>query len=158
MIGHKNRCFTRKHVVGRITCGICRGLLESFRDTGRTRRHAQTHREVKVRWRAVRVRRQKVPRKLAEEGISEPIHGYQDGLTVYELADQFGIHRETVSVVLRREGVPRRRRPLSPPQIERASFLHKSDWSFVRVGAEDACDASTGYWTLAKIGKEAARE
>jgi hypothetical protein len=96
--------------------------------------------------------------KLSEEEISELVHGYQEGLTVYELADQFGIHRETVSVVLKTEGVPRRRRPLSPAQIERASSLHESGLSFARVGAEIGCDASTVFRTLAKIGNNAARE
>jgi len=61
-----------------------------------------------------RVRRQKAPRKLNSEEILELVRGYQGGLTVYELATQSGIHRETVSVVLEREGVPRRGRPPLP--------------------------------------------
>jgi DNA-directed RNA polymerase specialized sigma24 family protein len=83
--------------------------------------------------------------------MSEFVQDYRDGLTVYELATLFGIHRETVSVVLERNGVPRRRRPLSPSQIERASILYESGWSFAQVGAELGCDPSTVWRALAKM-------
>src|SRR5665213_20843 len=63
-----------------------------------------------VRRDARRVRRQKLPRKLSDEEISQLVQGYRVGLTVYELATQFGIHSETVAGILKREGVPRQRR------------------------------------------------
>jgi len=111
-----------------------------------------------VRRDARRVRRQKIRRKLSGEEISELVQGYRVGLTVYELATQFGIHRETVAGILEREGVPRRRRPLSPSQIERASILYGSGWSLAQVGAELGCDPSTVWRTLAKIGSAALRK
>src|SRR5665213_2690327 len=111
-----------------------------------------------VRRDARRVRRQKIPRKLSGEEISQLAQGYRVGLTVYELATQFGIHRETVAGILEREGVPRRRRPLSPSQIERASILYGSGWSLAQVGAELGCDPSTVWRTLAKIGSAALRK
>jgi hypothetical protein len=92
------------------------------------------------------------------EEILDLVQGYRAGLTVYELASQFGIHRETVSSVLEREGVQRRRRPLSTSQIEKASVLYESGWSLARVGAELGCDASTVWRALAKLGKTGSRE
>jgi len=102
-----------------------------------------------------RIRRQKVPRRLSGHEVSELVPGYQRGFTVYELASRFGIHRETVSSVLEREGVPRRQRPLSPSQVEMAVDLYESGWSLARVGAGLGCDPSTVWRTLAKISSEA---
>ena len=101
---------------------------------------------------ARRVRRQKTPRRLSAEGIAELVQGYGDGLTVYELASEFGIHRQTVSRALEREGVPRRGRSLSSAQIERAIGLRRSGWSLAQVGTELGCDPSTVWRTLAEIG------
>ena len=100
-----------------------------------------------------RVRRQKAPRKLSSEENLDLVQGYRDGLTVYELATQFGIHRNAVSCALEEEGVPRRRRPLSPSQIEKATVLRGSGWSLVQVGAELGCDPSTVWRTLTKMDK-----
>jgi DNA-binding CsgD family transcriptional regulator len=111
-----------------------------------------------VRGGAPRVRRQKVPRKLAGEEITALVQGYRGGLTVYELATQFGIHRETVSVVLEREGVPRRRRPLSLSQIEEAFKLREAGLSLAQVGAELGCDPSTVWRALAKVNNATARK
>lgn len=107
---------------------------------------------------ARRIRRQKAPRRLSREEIVELVQGYRDGFTVYELATQFGIHRETVSGVLERNGVPRRRKPLSSAQIEQACSLHEGGWSLAQVGAELGCDPSTVWRALAKLGEVASRE
>jgi DNA-directed RNA polymerase specialized sigma24 family protein len=110
-----------------------------------------------VRRDARQVRRQKIPRRLSSEQISELIQEYREGLTVYELAARFGIHRETASGVLEREGVPRRRKPLSSSQTKMASVLYGEGWSLARMGAELGCDPSTVWRTLVKIGGEAPR-
>lgn len=36
-------------------------------------------------------------RRLRRSEINELVTGYQSGATVYELAEQFGVHRNTVS-------------------------------------------------------------
>jgi len=97
-----------------------------------------------------RVRRKKLPRRLAREEISQLLDGYRGVLTVYELADRFAIHRETVSGVLNREGVPRRRRPLTDTQIAKASALYGKGMSHAQVAAELGCDPSTVWRALAK--------
>jgi len=105
--------------------------------------------------RARRIRRQKAPRRLSHEEILELVRAYREGLTVYELATQFGIHRETVSGVLEGEGVPRRGRPLTPAQIERAASLYENGWSLAQVGAELKCDPSTVWRALRRHGSSA---
>jgi hypothetical protein len=47
---------------------------------------------------------------LKEDEIARLIEGYQNGKTVYQLAAQFGVHRVTVGVILKRNGVEIRRR------------------------------------------------
>jgi hypothetical protein len=97
----------------------------------------------RVRRDARRIRRQKTPRGLSDTEVSQLAPGYPWGLTVHELAAQFGIRRETVSGLPEGEGVPRRRRPPSPSPIETSSVLHESRWSLARVSAELGCDPST---------------
>jgi transposase len=97
------------------------------------------------------IRRQKAPRRLSREETEELVKAYRDGFTVYELATHFGIHRETVSGVLERSGVPRRRKPLSPDQIEQACALRESGWTLAQVGAELECDPSTVWRALERF-------
>jgi hypothetical protein len=62
-----------------------------------------------------------VHRRLRPEQVEELVIGYKTGSTVYQLAEQFRINRQTVSKLLEREGVPRRGRPLSVARTDRAS-------------------------------------
>jgi len=52
----------------------------------------------------------RVMTRLREDPVDELIRDYQDGASVYDLADRFAIHRGTVSRHLHRAGVPTRRR------------------------------------------------
>jgi hypothetical protein len=45
------------------------------------------------------------------------VKAYEDGQTVYALADQFGIHRTTVSAHLHRHGISLRCQGLSPDDV-----------------------------------------
>jgi DNA-directed RNA polymerase specialized sigma24 family protein len=56
--------------------------------------------------------RRVIPR-LPDDQIDELVRGYQDGASVYELANRFGIHRGTVSRHLHHAGVPTRSRGAS---------------------------------------------
>jgi hypothetical protein len=73
-------------------------------------------------------------RQLGPHQVERLIAEYQSGATVYELGDQFGIERRTVSSILHRHGVPMRRRGLSPDQVDHAIHLYKLGWSLARVG------------------------
>ncbi len=55
--------------------------------------------------------------RLDPRQIDDLIVAYRTGNTIEELAAQFRIHHTTVSNVLRRRGVPRRNRPLTPEQV-----------------------------------------
>ncbi|HEX5407597.1 MAG TPA: helix-turn-helix domain containing protein [Pseudonocardiaceae bacterium] len=64
------------------------------------------------------------------------IAGYQAGATVYELADQFGIDRKTVSRILRRHEVPMRRTGLTAKQVDQAVRLHENGWSTAQIAEQ----------------------
>lgn len=61
------------------------------------------------------------------------IAGYRSGATVYQLGDQFGIDRKTVSRILRRHNIPMRRTSLTPEQLDQAIQLHRNGWSTAQI-------------------------
>ncbi|MGI8311768.1 hypothetical protein [Saccharopolyspora hattusasensis] len=75
--------------------------------------------------------------------MQQLIEGYQSGATVYELGDQFGIKRRTVSTILHRHGVPMRRRGLAEEQIDDAVRLYNEGWSLARIAARMDVAAGT---------------
>src|SRR5665213_1248874 len=89
--------------------------------------------------------------------ISRLVQAYQNGLTVYESATQSGIHRETVSGVLKRADGPRRRRPRSPHRGEMASIPYECGSSLAQVGAELDYGPSSLWPALAKVRSWAPR-
>jgi DNA-binding CsgD family transcriptional regulator len=58
---------------------------------------------------------------------------YQSGLTVYQLADKYGIHRHTVSSHLRAAGIRLRLDGLTTQQVDEAAQLYGSGWSLGRI-------------------------
>lgn len=79
--------------------------------------------------------------RLEQDQIERLISTYQAGATVYDVAAQFGIARQTVSGILKHHGVPLRRQGLSPEQIDQASRLYHSGWSLARIGDHLGADA-----------------
>jgi hypothetical protein len=61
-----------------------------------------------------------VQRRLRGPEIDELVSGYGTGSTIYELAEQFGGQRHSVSEILEQRGVSRRYQKLSPEQIATA--------------------------------------
>jgi hypothetical protein len=82
-------------------------------------------------------------RQLDSRQIQELILGYTAGATVYQLGEQFGVDRRTVSAILHRHDVPMRRRGLSPQQIDEAVRLYEEGWSLARVGDHLSVDPTT---------------
>lgn len=82
-------------------------------------------------------------RRLPDAQVQQLIEGYKSGATVYELGDQFGIERRTVSAILHRHGVPMRRRGLSEEQIDDAVRLYNQGWSLARIAARMGVAAGT---------------
>ena len=93
-------------------------------------------------------------RRLRGAEIDKLVADYLIGATVYELAEQFGVHRSTVSDVLERRGVARRFGPLSPAQIAIAASLYGGGLSLAKVGKQLGCQATTVRDALAKVGVE----
>jgi predicted DNA-binding protein YlxM (UPF0122 family) len=72
--------------------------------------------------------------RLDDDQILQLIASYQSGSTVYELADEFGIERRTVSAILHRHHVPMRRQGLTNDQVNDAERLYQQGWSLARIG------------------------
>jgi hypothetical protein len=91
-------------------------------------------------------------KKLEADQVRELIAGYEAGATVYQLGDQFGIERRTVSAILHREKVPMRRRGLSAGQINEVARLYQSGWSLARIGQKFNTTADTVRTRLLEVG------
>lgn len=72
--------------------------------------------------------------RLDQDQSQHLIANYQAGSTVYELAEEFGIERRTVSAILHRHDVPMRRRGLTNEQVEDAERFYEQGWSLARIG------------------------
>jgi DNA-binding CsgD family transcriptional regulator len=90
--------------------------------------------------------------QLSPEAVRELVAGYEDGATVYELAEQFKIHRTTVSLHLQRQGVAMRRTGLSDEQIRQAAKLYEQGLSLVRLAEHMQVNAETVRQALRKHG------
>jgi hypothetical protein len=91
-------------------------------------------------------------RKLSAAEIALLAQQYRSGATVYELAEWFGIHRNTVSLHLHRHGVTMRRRGLDPDHIDHAVHLYETGHSLARIGARYNVDPGTVHAALRTRG------
>ena len=83
-------------------------------------------------------------RKLEPDEIEALVRRYRNGATVYELAEEFGMHRQTVSAHLHREGIALRSRVrMTPELLARATELYEASWSTVQIGKELGLGTST---------------
>lgn len=99
------------------------------------------------------VARPRSNRKLEADQIAELVRRYREGATVYEIADEFGMHRQTVSAHLHREGVVLRSRVrMTPELLARATELYEAGWSTVRIGKELGLGTSTVGKALKRTG------
>jgi hypothetical protein len=73
---------------------------------------------------------------------------------VKELAQRFGIHRVTVTTLLRRHGVELRRAGLVPHDIPMAARLYSQGWSLARLGSKYSVDPATVWRALRAAGVE----
>jgi DNA-binding NarL/FixJ family response regulator len=67
---------------------------------------------------------------------NQVIAGYQSGATVYELGNQYGIDRKTVSRILQRHNIPIRRTGLTAEQVDQAVHLHGNGWSTAQIAEQ----------------------
>jgi DNA-binding IclR family transcriptional regulator len=84
--------------------------------------------------------------------ITELINAHEQQASVKELAQRFGIHRLTVTALLRRDGVELRRTGLAPVDIQVAASLYGQGWSLARLGAKFGVDSTTVWRALRTAG------
>jgi hypothetical protein len=72
------------------------------------------------------------------------IEGYAAGETTYELGTRFSIQRQTVSRILKREGIPLRNQPLSGDEIAAAIDMYGVGLSCQRIAHLLCCNHGTG--------------
>lgn len=82
-------------------------------------------------------------RRLSSDQLSELVARYEDGATVYELGERFGLNRKTIAEVLRREGVRLRYRSIEPEDHGEVIRLYESGLSLVAVGEMFGVNAGT---------------
>ena len=91
-------------------------------------------------------------RRLEPDEQEDLVRRYQAGDLMTELAERFGIHRRTVSAILKRHGVPTRASGLSPGQIQRAVLMYAQGQSLAKIGKTLGVDAGTVHSRLREQG------
>ena len=94
----------------------------------------------------------KVMRKLRAEEAAKLAAAYRAGATVKALAAVHGIHRETVSIVLERQGVPRRYRKLTTDDVEAAAAAYAAGDTLATIAYRFDVNRSTVGRQLVRAG------
>lgn len=83
--------------------------------------------------------------RLSPAGVDELVLAYQQGATVRELVEQFGVHRTTVLDHLKRRGIARRAniRKLTDEQVQQAARYYRAGNSLVTTGMHFGVDGTT---------------
>jgi IS30 family transposase len=79
---------------------------------------------------------------------------YQAGSSVYDLAEQFVLTRQTVSAILERHGIKRRYKLLSADDVESAKRLYEAGASYATIGEFLKVNPSTVRKSLLGAGVE----
>jgi IS30 family transposase len=82
-------------------------------------------------------------RTLTAEQVEQLVEGYRNGATMKELGRQLGVHRVTVSVLVKRAEVPVRNVSLDESQRPEIARLRDEGWTYFRLGERDGVDPAT---------------
>lgn len=91
-------------------------------------------------------------KRLNDEQVKELILAYTDGATFNQLSDRFGISRDTVGAILKRNGVDTHRRFVSEEVAREAARLYEQGMSLARVSKQLDVSYSTLRKKLLKRG------
>ncbi|WGL54235.1 hypothetical protein P5P86_18165 [Nocardioides sp. BP30] len=81
------------------------------------------------------------------------VAAYEAGATMSSLAQQYGVKRDTIGKLLRREGVSiRRPRRITAAQVDEAVRLYVAGWSAARIADHLKFDQATIHNQLKKRG------
>jgi DNA-binding transcriptional ArsR family regulator len=97
-------------------------------------------------------RSRRTARQLSEGEVTELVIRYRGGATVYDLAEQFKISRNTVSRHLHRGEIQMRRRSLSEQQVGVVIRLYEQGWSGARIGSHLGFNGGTVWLALRAQG------
>lgn len=86
--------------------------------------------------------------------VDEMVHLYEQGKTIYELADIFSCHRQTVSRQLKSRGVHMRLSGMTQDQLEQARQLYESGMTLKAVGRAVGVSRNHARTCLAEAGVE----
>lgn len=92
--------------------------------------------------------------RLDNADLRKVIEAYQEGRSVYELAEQFVVTRQTVSAILERHGIKRRHNILGPDEIATAKRRYEAGDSYATIGEKLRVDPSTVRKALLGAGVE----
>ena len=90
-------------------------------------------------------------KRLDSNGVAELVAAYAAGGRVKKLATEFGIHRDTVHNILKREGVLRQP-GIEPDELPEVVRLYEAGGSMARLAAEFDVSPSTVNRALRKAG------
>lgn len=89
---------------------------------------------------------------LTPHEIERLLARYQAGSTAKELGDLWGVHRATVSALLKERGVQLRNRPLDEGEVSAAIRLYQSGLSLAAVGQRLSRDPNSVRLALLRAG------
>lgn len=91
-------------------------------------------------------------RRLPTETIQQLVTDYQAGTPSTQLATRYGISKGAVLRLLREQGVPIRRQPMTATKIAQAIQLYRQGLSLAAVGAQLGYDHGTIHRVLRQAG------
>jgi transposase len=91
-------------------------------------------------------------RRLSMTEVTKLVSAYEQQASVKELAQQFGIHRTTVTALLQRHGVELRHSGLEPAEVQAAANLYRQGWTLARLGETFGADSTTIWRVLRAAG------
>ncbi len=93
-----------------------------------------------------------VQHRLNIDEVDDLVRRYRAGAKVGELAANFGVHRDTVSEILDRQGIARRQKGVAPELLSELIALYRSGSSLATIGAKMSVDPGTVALALRKAG------
>jgi lambda repressor-like predicted transcriptional regulator len=91
-------------------------------------------------------------KRLTRDELAELVAAYKAGGRAKELAVSFGVHRTTLTNILKRHGVTLRPPGMHPDDLAEAIWLYQQGWSLATVGEKFGVGAETVRATLRRAG------